>query len=633
MKTKTVQAVTLAFLLATLPVGVTLARQVGPPPVLNPETYLSSSGVYALHVDPSDINGCGPADYRFTKNGEIVWKSRLDFTLWGAVVINSGCVAGYAYTGGIRGLAKTEQDTGDGDFIVILLSPTGEMLGKETTPRTFSRFPDMSPDPVAKGIFVDDANNRFIVRVRDPDINRHIEQWWMFDLNDGKRLDVIEPATLFAGAFILSIKSIPCTPLLLMHLHKVTQLPEVKDKYSWGAIFTLTDPKGNPVWRIDFDDDYTVSSNRKTEDPVQNMILKNGAILDVGQSTFIIYSLKERRKISFAVEKGADGSWTARETLREAWELKSPAAEIVAKPDFPQLNPPKSEIVRLDVKYKFEDRAHPAKSLDHGTINFPEHLTILNDQVYITDQVTKYVHVFGASGKQFRVGVPDKKDMPEGRQASDITISPMNSLLVCLKSMTSYARFDGDLKRCTNVHVRIDPMTQRLLSRSEDNLCCWIRGNQGVYLLKGLQDVIRKVDRRKDGNWLGHPNAIGMAQDGSVAVLAKTRQVEGLFVCTYSSNGDARSSFQIPYQWHYGIAYDGERIFFEDGTDVVFYQADGRPGGRFSLGIRKDMAGNFVGPYLAANGRQLWFVDVKEMTLYKYAIPAKTPTGGSAPEK
>ena len=39
---------------------------------LDPATYSSASGEYALSVDPSDLDGRGPADCRFVRNGETI---------------------------------------------------------------------------------------------------------------------------------------------------------------------------------------------------------------------------------------------------------------------------------------------------------------------------------------------------------------------------------------------------------------------------------------------------------------------------------------------------------------------------------------------------------------------------------
>src|SRR5258708_5725642 len=98
----------LALLSAAL--GFQVAEAQLMPPVLQPKTYRSPAGQYALTVDPSDLYGCGEGAYRFSDGGKESWSLTLPFTLWDASVTNRGTIAGYAYThsaGGFR------------DFIVV----------------------------------------------------------------------------------------------------------------------------------------------------------------------------------------------------------------------------------------------------------------------------------------------------------------------------------------------------------------------------------------------------------------------------------------------------------------------------------------------------------------------------------
>jgi hypothetical protein len=92
-----------------------LYAQFGFRAVLNPKTYRSPSGAYALTIDPSDRNGAGPAAYRMTHNGKLVWGNELGFTLWEAQVTERGEVGGYAYSDG--------RESWRGVFRVILLDP------------------------------------------------------------------------------------------------------------------------------------------------------------------------------------------------------------------------------------------------------------------------------------------------------------------------------------------------------------------------------------------------------------------------------------------------------------------------------------------------------------------------------
>jgi hypothetical protein len=134
-----------------------------PAPVLNPRTYVSPSGVYMLMVDPTDLYGRGPADYRFTKDGKTIWANRLPYSLWEAVVTDLGQVAGYAYTHGWRGFSEEGWDDGPGKFIVAVLSAEGKTLKEERHIREWSHFLHTPPNPLADGPVLDTSSKRFVI--------------------------------------------------------------------------------------------------------------------------------------------------------------------------------------------------------------------------------------------------------------------------------------------------------------------------------------------------------------------------------------------------------------------------------------------------------------------------------------
>jgi hypothetical protein len=102
------------------------AAEEGPPPTLNPKTYASPSGKYALFVNPSDLYGRGKASYRLTLNGGEVWSAEKPYTFWEACVTDNGLVGGYAYSHGWRGFSEAGYEAGMGDFRVVIIDPRGK---------------------------------------------------------------------------------------------------------------------------------------------------------------------------------------------------------------------------------------------------------------------------------------------------------------------------------------------------------------------------------------------------------------------------------------------------------------------------------------------------------------------------
>jgi hypothetical protein len=319
----------LALCLATIGAGAGFASEL-PPPTLNPTTYVSPSGVYSLAVDPTDRYGRGPADYRLTKDGKTVWARRLPYTFWQASVADSGRAAGYAYTHGWRGFSEAGGDAGPGEFIVAVLSAEGKPLGEEKHARQRSRFLHSAPDPRATGVFVNAPSRRFVVRVADPDLNRRIEQWWVFDLENGRRTGTLEPARSMPQEngsetrLILHALSVPGTPLVLLQWWKYAS-------GECGGVFTLVDlgdPKLKPLWTLTLNGDYSVPGDKKKEDDIRRRIWREGAIwvnkspgVFRGKSTpydFSIESMKRQEQILFSVAN-ADGSWRVHEMSRRPW--------------------------------------------------------------------------------------------------------------------------------------------------------------------------------------------------------------------------------------------------------------------------------------------------------------------------
>jgi hypothetical protein len=325
---------TLLMLLVSLPACWIAAGSSLPPPVLNPTTHVSPSGGYSLFVNPSDLYGGGPAEYRFTKSNEVLWTKRLPFTFWKAVVTDSGQIAGYGYTHGPDGFSESGYAAGMGEFVVATLSAAGDLVKQDVYVREHSNFPDSYPDPLGRGIALDGFSERFIVRVADPDLNRGIEQWWIYDLRSGERTHTLEPERELAadGRYhsIFAARAVPGTPLMLIHWRCYS-----KQRGRPGAVFTLVDGKGRQLWSLHRKGDYAVPFSRDKEEKIRRWIGENGAILDVRKDgTFDLHFVKQELRASFAVSERAPGDWVVEKLGEEpyAWPDPSPSP-----PSFPAL--------------------------------------------------------------------------------------------------------------------------------------------------------------------------------------------------------------------------------------------------------------------------------------------------------
>src|ERR1700693_4247408 len=186
------------------------------PPVVNPRTYRAPTGRYELTIDPSEVYGCGQASYRLRFADRERWSETLPFTLCEAALTDQGQVIGYGYSSSPGGFPSHAVDEGPGDFVVVILDANGATRLKETVKRAQSNFLHQWPDPLAPGLIVDTANDRAIVRVADPDVNRAHESWWIYRLSTATAVAKIAPADLMQDSeparLILAARPIPGTP-------------------------------------------------------------------------------------------------------------------------------------------------------------------------------------------------------------------------------------------------------------------------------------------------------------------------------------------------------------------------------------------------------------------------------------
>lgn len=291
-----------------------LGRQ-GPSPIMDPKSYASPLGEYVLEVDPGDLHGRGPAVYRFSHEGRPLWANELPFTLWEATVTDAGFVAGYAYAFGPDGMSEAGARAGPGEFHVVIMDRQGEFVLNEVVERTRSRFLHDAPNPLARGLIVDEANDRMVVRVREPDLNIRREWWRTYRISTGELRDKIsQPAARQA-------KLVRGTPLVLAHYWRYAR-PDV------GARFALVDPHGEEVWSKTLPRDYQVPGDREAEERLRDRIRRDGAVLDMETANeFEILSAANAETIRFRIERAAESGndWNVEEVSRRQFQWVEPA--------------------------------------------------------------------------------------------------------------------------------------------------------------------------------------------------------------------------------------------------------------------------------------------------------------------
>ena len=154
----------------------------------------------------------------------------------------------------------------------------------------------------------------------------------------------------------------------------------------------------------------------------------------------------------------------------------------------------------------------------------------------------------------------------------------------------------------------------------------WIAGMYDLLLFDAASNLLRKISRRADGQWLERPGLAAVAPDGSIAIRASSQDL-GESINVFDADGNAVSSFDVPFHGIYTdfypfapLAYDGRRILARDGNQVAVHGIRGELRGVFSFADAEE-AKKWTGPFLAADGRELWFVAAETRTVHRFAAP------------
>jgi hypothetical protein len=292
-------------------------------PDLSPQTYTSPSGDVTVVVDPSDRSGAGSASYRFSRNGEAVMTAEHPFALWQAELTDDGMLAGYAYSEGY-----TDRRGEAGDFIVAVAHIDGTARVLERVPRIPSRFFHTAAAPRGRGVLVDRASDRFVVRIDEDDLNRRGEQWWPYRLGSGEALPHLSLAPPIEQAiYTLDARPIADTPLSIVHWWHSDYS---RDDARPGAVYTVIDGSGAVVWQLALPRDYPGDATH--EDRLLQQQFIRGAIRSLGPHRFALRHVAAGEQVHYQAlaDPAAPSGWHIVENERVA-ELPAAQAEAQAE--------------------------------------------------------------------------------------------------------------------------------------------------------------------------------------------------------------------------------------------------------------------------------------------------------------
>jgi hypothetical protein len=250
------------------------------------------------------------------------------------------------------------------------------------------------------------------------------------------------------------------------------------------------------------------------------------------------------------------------------------------------------------------------------------------DRIYVADERTKSIHVFDSTGQPLGRCTPAPDALEEICRISHLAFAPNGHAFAALDfGAKDYLEFGSDF---TRIGWSPTPPTdhlfgeQRFFQPNGTNL--WIAGMHDLLLFDAADNLLRQVSRRANGQWLESPGLAAVAPDGSIAIRASSQDLAPS-INVYDAVGNAVSNFDVPYHVRFSdwgpfapLAFDGQRIYARDGNQMAVHGIRGELFGVFSF-ADAEVAKKWFGPFLAAQGRELWFVAAETRTVHRFAVP------------
>ena len=250
------------------------------------------------------------------------------------------------------------------------------------------------------------------------------------------------------------------------------------------------------------------------------------------------------------------------------------------------------------------------------------------DRIYVADERTQSIHVFDAAGQPLGRCAPAPENLKEISRVSHLAFAPDGRLFAALDfDAENYLVFGPDFAR---IGWSPTPPTDRLFGEQRffqpNGSNVWIKGMNDLLLFDAADNLLRKISRRADGQWLERPDLGTVAPDGAIAIRAFSQDL-GPSINVFDASGNAVSTFEVPYHVRFSdwspfapLVFDGQRIFARDGNQAAVHGIRGELLGVFSFAAEEE-AKKWAGPFLAAEGRELWFVAPQDRTVHRFAAP------------
>lgn len=551
------------------------------PKYVDPATYVSPSGACELFVDPSRHFGAGPARYRASIGGSVVWEEARPWTLFDAEVDDDGWVIGCAYT---LGDTSVPQGGRFGEVHLVVLASDGSLVVDVVEPRAALRYVDSGAEPrverfvLARGL---DRAVFLLVGHADRDVGL---RWCSARVSDGTRLpDVDVQSALGTDVRVLhplALRHVPGTDELLAQFH--TSRPH------GGSLTALLDVDGNRL-RSRFDAAEFSTAHGPVALPWLDRRLGSSTFSERGRFSLVSFARRERETFAVAAVPTDRAEPLVESVACEDFDTDAFVARAAHRPNVAELPvaPFGLELVGVQA-LDLAGRFRPELVGSDGS-----------DRLLFAERRGIEVLELGFDGRFTRAwrAAADTRRL-EWANVEFASLRADGGLLVQTDwderqpawSFAADGRFEGERATCGVECPRADGAT-------------WVSGYFDVRLEAADGTELVWHARSASGRWLGAQffGARSLGPDGSLAV-------QGRELAIFGADGTPRAAGACLGFPSATIANRGERIFaYRDGRVLVFEVATG---GTFQVDLRRDVpSGASLAPVWNEARGELWLVD------------------------
>ena len=246
--------------------------------------------------------------------------------------------------------------------------------------------------------------------------------------------------------------------------------------------------------------------------------------------------------------------------------------------------------------------------------------------LFAVDDRTGAVHVFDQSGSRLRICSPLVSDFSKQLFRANLGVAESGEVFLSsgddFPNAARYVHFASDGTRLGIKQFKLDDIQEEWypLPRNGRTLAL---GYHDAFIISNGGDILRKIQRRPDGNWLEHPERASIGPDGSFAIVSgRSMRHDGQwFVNLYSPAGEPIRTVAMPSTcMNFCLAFTGKYLASCTESEICLFSSSGGPVSAFQYPL-EHLQDHWWSCFSTQGGHELWLVSTKLKKVYRFELP------------